>query len=62
MYYKMVVITVEKYENAGAHTITVKNKKLLWVKMRMCKKDWVYKICQISLKKYGVFLKQKTLQ
>ena len=41
MYYNMVVITVEKYENAVVHTITVKNKKLLWVKMRMCKKDWV---------------------
>ena len=25
MYYKMVVITVEKYANAGVHTITVEN-------------------------------------
>ena len=33
MYYKMVVITVEKCANAGVHTITVKNKKLFWVKM-----------------------------
>ena len=33
MYYKMVVMTAEKYTNAGAHTITVKNKKLFWVKM-----------------------------
>ena len=33
MYYKMVVITVEKYANSGVHTITVKNKKLFWVKM-----------------------------
>ena len=33
MYYKMVVITVEKYANAGVHTLTVKNKKLFWVKM-----------------------------
>ena len=32
MYYKMVVITVEKYANAGVHTITVENKKLFWVK------------------------------
>ena len=28
MYYKMVVITVEKYANAGVQTITVENKKL----------------------------------
>ena len=27
MYYKMVIITVEKYANAGVHTITVQNKK-----------------------------------
>ena len=33
MYYKMVVITVEKYANAGVHTITVENKKLFGVKM-----------------------------
>ena len=33
MYYKMVVITVEKYTNAGVRTIIVKNKKLFWVKM-----------------------------
>ena len=33
MYYKMVVITVEKYANAGVHTITVENKELFWVKM-----------------------------
>ena len=30
---KMVVITVEKYANAGVHTITVENEKLFWVKM-----------------------------
>ena len=29
----MVVITVEKYANAGVHTITVENKELFWVKM-----------------------------
>ena len=29
MYYKMVVITVEKYANAGVH----KNKKSFWIKM-----------------------------
>ena len=29
----MVVITVEKYENAGVHSITVKNKKLFWVRI-----------------------------
>ena len=29
----MVVITVQVYENAEVHTITVKNKKLFWVKM-----------------------------
>ena len=28
MYYKMVVITAEKYANAGVHTITANNKKL----------------------------------
>ena len=33
MYYKMVVITVKKYANAGVHIITVENKKLFWVKM-----------------------------
>ena len=33
MYYKIVVITVEAYKNAEVHTITVKNKKLFWVKM-----------------------------
>ena len=33
MYYKMFVITVEKYANAGVHTIAVKNKRLFWVKM-----------------------------
>ena len=33
MYYKTVVITVEKYANARVHTITVENKKLFWVKM-----------------------------
>ena len=29
----MVVITAEAYKNAQVHTITVKNKKLFWVKM-----------------------------
>ena len=29
----MVVITVEAYKNTKVHTITVKNKKLFWVKM-----------------------------
>ena len=29
----MVVITVEDYKNAKVHTLTVKNKKLFWVKM-----------------------------
>ena len=33
MFYKMVVITVEKYVNSGVHTITIKNKNLFWVKM-----------------------------
>ena len=33
MHYKMVVITVEKYANAGVHTKTADNKKLFWVKM-----------------------------
>ena len=30
MYYKMFVITVEKYANAGVRTVTV---RLFWVKM-----------------------------
>ena len=29
----MVIITVENYLNARVHTITVKDKKLFWVKM-----------------------------
>ena len=29
----MVVITVENYQNARLHTITVKNKDLFWVKI-----------------------------
>ena len=29
----MVVITVEAYKNSKVHTITVKNKKLFWVKL-----------------------------
>ena len=30
----MVVITVEAYENARVHTITVKNKDIFWVKIK----------------------------
>ena len=30
----MVVITVEAYQNARVHTITVKNKDFFWVKMK----------------------------
>ena len=33
MYYKMVVITIENYSNAGVNTITIKDEKLFWVKM-----------------------------
>ena len=33
MYYKMVIITDEKYANSGVHTITVEIKRLFWVKM-----------------------------
>ena len=32
MYYKMVLITVEKYANAGVHTIK-RNRELFWIKM-----------------------------
>ena len=32
MYYKMVVITVEKYANAGVHTITVEHKNFFVIK------------------------------
>ena len=31
--YKMVVITVQNYTKAGVHTITVENRKSIWVKM-----------------------------
>ena len=34
----MVVITVLKYANVGVHTLTVKNKRLFWVKMIDVKK------------------------
>ena len=34
----MVVIIVEKYANAGVHTVTVKNKKIFGVKMIMVQK------------------------
>ena len=30
----MVVITVEAYQNARIHTITVNNKGFFWVKMK----------------------------
>ena len=30
----MIVITVETYQNASVHTITVKNKDFFWVKMK----------------------------
>ena len=43
----MVVITVESYKNAEVHTITVKNKELLWVKMIDVQKGLDIKICQI---------------
>ena len=49
MYYKMVVITVEKYANAGVHTITVENKKLFWVKNDLCAK-------RLGFKKYTRFM------
>ena len=29
----MLVIALEAYKNARVHTITIKNKKLFWVKM-----------------------------
>ena len=32
-YIRMVVITVQAYEEAGVHTIKVGNKRLFWVKM-----------------------------
>ena len=39
MYYKKVLITVEKYVNAGVHTIKG-NRELFWVKMTDVQKDW----------------------
>ena len=30
----MVVITVEAYKNAQVHTVTIKNKELIWVRMK----------------------------
>ena len=35
----MVAITVQAYKNAEVHTITVKNKKLFWVKMSDVQKE-----------------------
>ena len=53
----MVVITVEKYANAGVHTITVKNKKLFWVKMIDVQKGLGFKNMPGLVKKeiYGIF-------
>ena len=48
----MVVITVEKYENAGVHTITVENKKLFWVKMIDLQKGLGLKNMQDLVKKF----------
>ena len=39
----MVVVTVEAYKNAKVHTITVKNKKIFWVKMMDVQKRTRYK-------------------
>ena len=52
MYYKMVVITVENYSNTGVHTITVKNKKLFWVKMIDVQKE-------LGVKKVPQFIRQE---
>ena len=51
MYYKMVVITAEKYANAGVHTITVKNNKLFWVKIIDVQKGLVLKNMSDLVKK-----------
>ena len=34
MYYKMIVITVEKYANAGVHTTTVEHKNFLVIDLQ----------------------------
>ena len=39
----MVVITVEAYQNARVHTITVKNKDFFWVKMKDVQDEFVVK-------------------
>ena len=63
MFYKMVVITVEKYVNSGVHTITIKNKNLFWVKMIEMQKGLGLKnMPNLIKKKYVVFVRQKTLQ
>ena len=59
----MVVITVEKYANAGVHTITVEHKKSFWVKMIDVRKGLGLKNMPDLVKKEisGVF-ETKTLQ
>ena len=44
----MVVITVEKYANAGAHTVTGKNKKLFWVEVIDVQKNGFKKYARFS--------------
>ena len=53
----MVVFTVERYANAAVHTITVKNKKLFWVKMIDVQKGLGFKNMSDLVKKEicGIF-------
>ena len=61
MYCKMVAITVEKYANAGVHTITVENKKSFWVKMIDVQKELGLKNMPDLIKKEicGIFETKK---
>ena len=56
-YIRMVIITVQAYKKAGVHTITVKNKKLFWVKKCDVQKELgiknVYDLARIEL--CGIF-------
>ena len=50
----MIVITVEAYQNAGVHTITVKNKDFFWVKMKDVQD-------RLGIKNISDLLKKETL-
>ena len=57
----MVVTTVEAYKNAEVHTITVKDKKNVWVKMMDVQKGLgINNIHDLARKEvYGIFENEK---